>query len=58
MFADTGPLLAAVDPDDQYHIDFPGTIHGDARTATAEKGRVIFETAVTRLVGFVDEWRA
>jgi len=33
-------------------------VHGDARTATAEKGRVIFETAVTRLLELVDEWRA
>lgn len=33
-------------------------IHGDATKATAEKGRVIFEAAVERLVGIVDEWRA
>ncbi|HEY7032002.1 MAG TPA: creatininase family protein [Thermomicrobiales bacterium] len=33
-------------------------VHGDARTATAEKGRVIFETAVTRMLELVDEWRA
>ena len=33
-------------------------VHGDARTATAEKGKVIFEAAVTRLVELVDEWRA
>ncbi len=33
-------------------------VHGDARAATAEKGRVIFETAVTRMIEFVDEWKA
>jgi creatinine amidohydrolase len=33
-------------------------VHGDARPATAEKGEIIFETAVTRLVELVDEWRA
>ena len=33
-------------------------VHGDARTATAEKGKVIFESAVTGLLEFVDEWRA
>ncbi len=33
-------------------------IHGDATKATAEKGRVIFEAAVERLVGIVDEWKA
>ncbi|HEY8446409.1 MAG TPA: creatininase family protein [Thermomicrobiales bacterium] len=33
-------------------------VHGDARTATAEKGKVIFEAAVTNLLEFVDEWRA
>ena len=33
-------------------------VHGDARTATAEKGKVIFEAAVGGLVGLVDEWRA
>lgn len=32
-------------------------VHGDARTATAEKGEVIFETAVSRLLELVDEWR-
>lgn len=33
-------------------------VHGDATTATAEKGAVIFEAAVTGLVEVVDEWRA
>ncbi|MFH0911298.1 MAG: creatininase family protein [Planctomycetota bacterium] len=33
-------------------------IHGDATTATAEKGRAVFEAAVKGLVEFVDEWRA
>lgn len=33
-------------------------VHGDARTATAEKGEVIFETTVTRMLELVDEWRA
>jgi len=33
-------------------------VHGDATTATPEKGQVIFEAAVTALVAFVDEWRA
>ncbi len=33
-------------------------VHGDARTATAEKGEVIFETAVTRMIELVDEFRA
>ena len=33
-------------------------VHGDARPATAEKGRVIFEAAVSGLVEFVDEWQA
>jgi creatinine amidohydrolase len=32
-------------------------VHGDARPATAEKGEVIFETAVTRLVELADEFR-
>lgn len=32
-------------------------VHGDARTASAEKGAVIFEAAVTRLVQIVGEWR-
>ena len=33
-------------------------VHGDARAATAEKGRVIFETTVTRMIELVDEFRA
>jgi creatinine amidohydrolase len=33
-------------------------VHGDARTATAGKGKVIFETAVTRLIELLGEWRA
>ena len=32
-------------------------VHGDARPATAEKGEIIFETAVTRLVELGEEWR-
>jgi creatinine amidohydrolase len=33
-------------------------VHGDARTATAEKGKVVFEAAVTKLGEIVEEWRA
>lgn len=33
-------------------------VHGDATTATAEKGAVIFEAAVSRLIEIVDELRA
>jgi creatinine amidohydrolase len=33
-------------------------VHGDATKATPEKGRLIFETAVTRLIEVVDEWRS
>lgn len=33
-------------------------VHGDARTATPEKGQVILEAAVNGLIEFVDEWRA
>lgn len=33
-------------------------VHGDARPATAETGRLIFETTVSRLLELVDEWRA
>ncbi len=33
-------------------------IHGDATKASAEKGSVVFEAAVERLVGIVDEWKA
>jgi creatinine amidohydrolase len=32
-------------------------VHGDATTATAEKGEVIFEAAVTRLVDIVAEFQ-
>jgi creatinine amidohydrolase len=32
-------------------------VHGDARTATAEKGKVIFEAAVSGLVELADEWQ-
>lgn len=32
-------------------------VHGDARTATAEKGAVILDAAVSKLVGIVDELR-
>ncbi len=32
-------------------------VHGDARPATAEKGAIIFETAVTRLLELAEEWR-
>lgn len=32
-------------------------VHGDATAATAEKGRIIFEAAVKRLVEIVEEWR-
>ncbi|MHB9033640.1 MAG: creatininase family protein [Anaerolineae bacterium] len=32
-------------------------VHGDATTATAEKGRVIFEAVVAKLVRIVDEFR-
>jgi creatinine amidohydrolase len=33
-------------------------VHGDARCATAEKGKVIFEAAVAGLLGLADELRA
>jgi creatinine amidohydrolase len=33
-------------------------VHGDSRTATAEKGKVAFEAAVTRLVELIGEWQA
>ena len=33
-------------------------VHGDPTAATAEKGKILFEAAVTGLVAFVDEWRA
>jgi creatinine amidohydrolase len=32
-------------------------VHGDARPATAEKGAIIFETAVTRMLELTEEWR-
>ncbi len=32
-------------------------VHGDPTAATAEKGRVLFEAAVDRLIEVVDEWR-
>jgi creatinine amidohydrolase len=32
-------------------------VHGDPTTATAEKGKVIFEAAVSGLIEVVDEWR-
>ena len=33
-------------------------VHGDPTVATAAKGAVIYEAAVTGLLGVVDEWRA
>ena len=33
-------------------------VHGDPTQATAAKGQLIFEAAVTNLIAFVDEWRA
>ena len=33
-------------------------VHGDATTASAAKGQVIFEAAVTGLLELIDEWRA
>lgn len=33
-------------------------VHGDPTAATAEKGRVLFEAAVSALIAIVDEWRA
>ncbi len=33
-------------------------VHGDPTKASAEKGKVVFEAAVSALVEFVDEWRA
>jgi len=32
-------------------------VHGDATTATAEKGKVIFEAAVNGMIDLVNEWR-
>ncbi len=33
-------------------------VHGDPTKATAEKGRLLFEAAVSGLIELVDEWRA
>ena len=33
-------------------------VHGDPTAASAEKGKRIFEAAVTALIELVDEWRA
>ena len=33
-------------------------VHGDATTATAEKGEIILDAAVSNLIELVDEWRA
>lgn len=33
-------------------------VHGDPTAASAEKGKIIFEAAVSRLIEVVDEWRA
>ena len=33
-------------------------VHGDATTATAKKGEIIFEAAVSGLVEVIEEWRA
>ena len=33
-------------------------VHGDPTAATAEKGKIIFEAAVSCLIEIVDEWRA
>jgi len=33
-------------------------VHGDPTTATAEKGKIIFEAAVSGLIKVVDEWRS
>ena len=32
-------------------------VHGDPTTASAEKGKIIFEAAVSGLIKVVDEWR-
>ncbi|MEZ4862952.1 MAG: creatininase family protein [Caldilineaceae bacterium] len=32
-------------------------VHGDARTASADKGKIIFEAAVTGMIELVQEWR-
>mgnify|MGYP005844389789 CR=1 FL=1 len=33
-------------------------VHGDPTAATAEKGRIIFEAIISRMIELVDEWRA
>jgi creatinine amidohydrolase len=33
-------------------------VHGDPTKATAEKGRIVFEAVVSKLIDFVEEWRA
>jgi len=33
-------------------------VHGDPTAATAEKGRVVWEAIITRMIELVDEWRA
>ena len=33
-------------------------VHGDATTATAEKGEAVFEAAVSALINVVEEWRS
>jgi creatinine amidohydrolase len=33
-------------------------VHGDPRTATREKGKLLFEAIVSRMIELVDEWRA
>ncbi len=33
-------------------------VHGDPTKATAEKGKIIFEAVVAKMVAFVDEWRS
>jgi creatinine amidohydrolase len=33
-------------------------VHGDPTKATAEKGRIIFDAAVSRLIELVEEWRS
>jgi hypothetical protein len=33
-------------------------VHGDPTAATPEKGEVIWEAVVGKLIGIVDEWRA
>ena len=33
-------------------------VHGDPTKATAEKGKIVFEAVVAKMVAFVDEWRS